>query len=628
MALPAALAFLTPAAFAEEGMWPYDQIPRDELQQKFKFEATPDFFDHLRLSSVRVGGGSGAFVSPQGLILTSRQAVAGCLASLPGGASEAGFYAAEAPSEARCSGLDAEILLRIENVTAKVAAGSKETGARAVAARNQNISRIEKSCAPGHRCVVVKLFSGGRYDLYEYRVYNDLRLVFAPEYDLAFFGKERDSITYLRYGLNVAFLRAWENGKPAATPQFLKVNPAAVHEGDLVIAAANPQPTGRASTAAQLQFDRDRALPLAVSRLESRITKLSVFSSQSDSNKRAAEATLAAFLAQYKIDAGRLIGLRDDRLVTRKTVFEDKIRRAVQASKLGNDAGKVWDDLAAAYKQWTPFERPYQILEASPAPGSNLFRQARREIRKENADASAAAVPEPVEIILLTAYLEELKSLGDKEVPLKNVLGGKSPQEAAESLVKTGTVKQLAEALEDSARRLAKKHDEILGALETSASEKIAQYRFKLFGNADYPDATGTPRVEFGAVKGYTDRAGIAMPFVSTFSGLYFREENSGPYLVPQRWLDLRASLQQTTGLDFVSTCDVGGGDFGAPTVNRAGELAGVLFDGNLESLPGTYLYSDEQARAVHVAASGIAESLRVIYKASALLRELGLPVD
>jgi len=621
---PALVLFALPAV-ADEGMWPFNQFPKDAVREKHKFEVTADFLDRLRLASVRVAGGSGSFVSSNGLLLTSRQAVAECLTQLKQDSRSEPFYASSESTEPRCPGLSAEVLVRIEDVTAKVKSAAKDNApaAQAIALRNAAIAQMEKGCAPHHRCKVVKLFSGGRYDLYEYETFDDLRLVFAPEYDVAFFGKERDSISYLRYGLNIAFLRAYESGKPAATPHFLKINTDSIQDGDLVFAVGNPAPTARSSTAAQLAFERDRALPVLITRLESRIQLLTTFSSQSVANLRMAQPSLAAFLGEYKIAAGKLIGLRDDRLVTRKTTFEGKIRRAVQASKLGAEGGKVWDDLGAAYKNWTPYEKAYQTLEANPAPGSMLFRAARREVRKEAPDAANAPLPQPLEILFLTKYLEELKALGDKQVPLKSVLGSKTPQEAAEAYVKSGNVKELAQALDEPARRLAKKHEEIIGSLEASAAEKIAQYRFKLFGAADYPDATGTPRVEFGEVKGYTDRAGVPMPYASTFSGLYYRENKSDPYLVPKPWLDLKPELSVTVPLDFVSTCDIGGGDFGSPTVNRAGELVGVMFDGNLESLPDVYLYSDEQARAVHVAAGGIAEALEKIYKASALLHEL-----
>jgi len=269
--------------------------------------------------------------------------------------------------------------------------------------------------------------------------------------------------------------------------------------------------------------------------------------------------------------------------------------------------------VATAYKNWAPFERPYQILEGSPAPGSSLFRIARQIVRSEPVDN--VAINEPVEILMLTSYLEELQKLGDKESPLKQILGGKTPKDAAEAFVKTSKLADpaerkkndedgmihLAQLLEGPARKLKKKHDDVIQSLETTAAEKIAQYRFRLFGAAEYPDATSTPRVEFGTGKGY-----------------------AGPYSVPKRWVDGRAALNEVTTLDFVSTCDIGSGDYGSPVVNRAGELVGVTFDGNLESLPDTYLYTGEGARAVHVAALGIVEALEKIYHADPLLKELG----
>jgi hypothetical protein len=408
-----------------------------------------------------------------------------------------------------------------------------------------------------------------------------------------------------------------------------------VKEDELVFAAGNPGPTARSTTAAQLTFYRDTALPLTLNRLMPRIQLLTPLAAKND----AAQAILTSLLSTYKIAAGKLIGLRDDRLVARKTIFEGKIRHTVERDPaLGMAGGKVWDEVATAYKNWAPFERPYQILEGSPAPGSSLFRIARQVVRSEPVDGDVA-MSEPVEILMLKSYLEELQKLGDKESPLKQILGGRTPQQAAEEFVKTSKLANpadrqnnpedgmihLATLLEPAARRLKKKHDETIQSLETTAAEKIAQYRFRLFGAADYPDATSTPRVEFGAVKGYLDRAGVPAPYAATFSGLYYRVNDAGPYSVPKRWVDAKAALNVVTPLDFVSTCDIGSGDYGSPVVNRAGELVGVTFDGNLESLPDTYLYTSEGARAVHVAAQGIAEALEKVYKAVPLLKELGI---
>jgi hypothetical protein len=249
---------------------------------------------------------------------------------------------------------------------------------------------------------------------------------------------------------------------------------------------------------------------------------------------------------------------------------------------------------------------------------------------------------ETLEITFLAQYLEELKNLGEhgyKDIPVKAILGGQTVQAAAEAFVHSSNLRsagqrrragsedgmiKLAELLEPAAQRIRKKHDEIVGTVKASAAAQIAQYRYRLFGDAEYPDATGTPRVEFGTLKGYTDRAGVKEPYAATFSGLFYRQNNQGPYLVPARWLQAKPALNAVGDLDFVSTCDVGGGDAGGPTVNRAGELVGILFDGNLESLPNTYLYTEEQARAVHVSAAGIWQALDKVYKADALVKELG----
>jgi hypothetical protein len=656
-------AWLSPVA-ADEGMWLFNQFPKDAVQEKYNFAVTPEFLDNLRLAAARIPGGSASFVSANGLMLTNQHLIAGCLAKLSATGHDYrkdGFYAATPAGELKCDGLDASVLTAMEDVTAKVKAAAKENApaVQALALRNAATAKIEKECADKAgsekvRCSVVTLFSGGRYDLYQYRIYNDIRLVFAPEAELAQFGHERDAVTYLRYGLDVAFLRAYDAGKPASTPHYFKWSADGVKPGDLIFTAGNPETTSRTITAAELKYLRDSVLPLMVTRLKPAIEQLAAFSAQNDANRKAAEPALSALLNQYKFAAGRLIGLRDDRMVNRKTNFENKIKRAVEANpKLGVSATKVWDDIAMAYRMWQPFEKPYEILEGSPAPGSTLFQIARGLARDGSLDPALAAAPvnDQVETILIARYLEDIKALsdkGDKDAPAKALLNGKTPQQAAEAAVMGTTLKDPAERrklagnmaavkasadplikmallIDEPAKRLRKKHEDMIGSLEASAEEKIAGYRFKLFGADDPPDATGTPRVEFGVVQGYTDRAGTPAPFATSLGGLYYRTNNEGPYQVPPRWVDLKSALNLETPLDFVSTCDIGGGDYGSAAVNRAGDLVGVTFDGNLESMPDTYLYSDEQARAVHVAVQGIVQALDQAYKATALLSELGL---
>ncbi len=651
------LLSLAGSSAADEGMWLFDRFPRDAVNQKYSVDVSPAFLDNLRLASVRIGGATGAFVSPTGLLLTNQHVLSACLLKLSSNARDYltnGFSAGTTAEELRCPDLDAKVLMSIQDITEQVPAAPKKGGTSKTAQqRDAAITRIETECSAhgGQVCEVVNLFSGSRYDLYRYKRYTDIRLVFAPEQQLAFFGRERDSITYLRYGLDVGFARAYEDGKPAATPHFLKWSATPVKEGDLVFASGNPRTTVRETTAAQLTFYRDTALPLELARLATRITALKEFAAKSEENRRLTDPQRILLLEAYKSAAGKLIGLRDDRLVSRKTNFDAKIRRAVEADpKLGTEAGKVWDQVAAAYKNWTPNEKAYQVLEAEPAPGSNLFRIARGLVRGHPV-AAELDTDEALEIIFLTQYLEELKTLaehGQKDIPLKTILAGRTPQAAAEAFVRSSHLAspgqrrrlamneeaiansedgmiRLAQLLEPAADRIRKKHEEIVVAVEATAAAQIAQYRYRLFGDAEYPDATGTPRVEYGVVRSYIDRAGVNEPFAATFSGLYYRRNNQGPYQAPQRWVDAQPLLDVVTQLDFVSTCDIGGGDAGSPTINRAGDLVGVLFDGNLESLPNTYLYTDDQARAVHVAAQGIVEALEKVYRADALLKELGV---
>jgi hypothetical protein len=333
----------------------------------------------------------------------------------------------------------------------------------------------------------------------------------------------------------------------------------------------------------------------------------------------------------------------------------------------------MWDDVAAAYKTWTPFEKPYQILENPAADGSNLFRIARQVVRlseerakpndqrlaayrdstlasTEAAVFAPAPIDEAVEINLLTTYLSEIKALGS-DAPVKAVLGSKTPQQAAEEYVhaskladvaerkrlvesraaveaSTDGMIRLARLLDEPARKLLKKRQETIDVLAANAAERIAQYRFRLFGAADYPDATSTPRVSYGAVKPYRDRTEAAVLSATTFGGLFHLAGDSAPYKLPQRWTAAKPDLDLVAPLDFVSTCDTSMGSSGSPTVNRKGELVGMVFDANLEALPSTFMYTDDVARAVHVSAGGAVEVLRKVYKTPALLKELGVPAQ
>lgn len=676
LALVCALAL--PLA-ADEGMWLFNRFPTDTVKQKYNFEVTARFLENLRLASLRIGGGSGSFVSPDGLIFTNHHVAGDCIAKLGSARHDYmrdGFAAPSPSGELPCPDLEADVLVAMEDVSQAVkdAGAAAARPADAVAKRGAAIAAIEKACREktGNSCSVVKLFAGERYDLYQYRRYTDIRLVFAPEFAIAFFGGDPDNFTYPRYDLDIAFLRAYENGRPAATPHFLKWSPEGVKENDLVFVAGNPGATSRLATQAQFDFYRTVQLPLTLSRLMTRIEALRAYGAESAENKRAARRVLFELANSYKSSAGKLLGLRDDRLMLRKKQFEKRLRRAVeQDRKLGAEAAKVWDDVAAAYRAWTPGEKPYAVLERPAARGSTLFRLARILVRlgEERAKPDGQRLPEfrdsampslalsiespaPVdagtEIAMLAVYLDELKALGEKEAPVKSLLAGRTSQAAAEAMVKGSRLAdpaerkrlaadpaaaagsddplmRLARALDPAARKLRGKYENTIGQLDAGALERIAQYRFKVLGPNEYPDATFTPRVSFGAVKGYRDKTEAPVPYATTFGGMYHRAGAEEPYILPDRWVAARSRLDLVVPFDFVSTCDITGGNSGSPAVNTKGELVGIVFDGNIESLPLTYMYGDERARAVHVASQGIVEALGKVYHAEWLLRQLGV---
>lgn len=673
------LCALALPALADEGMWLFNRFPKDQVQQKYQVAVTDAFLENLRLSSMRIGGGSGSFVSADGLIFTNHHVASDCISKL--GSAEHnymrdGFYAAEQSGEMACPDLEANVLLKIDDVTAAVKDASKDAeGAEAVQKRNAAIAAIEKDCGARTKnsCSVVKLFSGEQYHLYEYKKYTDLRLVFAPEFAMAFFGGDPDNFTYPRYDLDIAFLRAYENGKAASTPHYLKWSAEGVKEGELVFVSGNPGTTSRLATVAQLNFMHGVTLPFGLSRLKTRIAAANEFAAAAPDNARLAERTLFGFNNTFKANAGKLIGLKDERLMLRKQAFEKRLRNAVTNDpKLDADAAKVWDDIAAAYKAWTPYEKPYEVLERPGAQGSTLFRIARQILRlteeraKPNGERlpeyrdsamrslelalySPAPISDELEIAMLAEYLEEVKALGEKEAPVKAILGGRTPKEAAEAFVKASKLKDVAERkrlaadaklaresedgmmrlarlIDEPARKLVKKHQEMIEAVETASAEKIAQYRFKIYGEKEYPDATFTPRVTFGVVKAYRDKTEAPVPYATTFGGMYHRAGPKEPYKLPQRWVDAKGALDLVTPFNFVSTCDITGGNSGSPTVNQKGEVVGIIFDNNIEGLSQVYVYTEEQARAVHVASQGMVEALRKVYKTSRLLREIGVP--
>jgi hypothetical protein len=671
-----AAALLPAPGRADEGMWLFSEFPKDRVRQKYNFEVNDAFLDRLRLSSVKMGA-SASFVSPRGLILTNHHVGLSCVqkVSSPDHNYVAdGFLARSEAGELRCPGTEITVLEKIEDVTEQVAGAAKAPPASAEANRQRKaaMSRIEQACAGGdRRCDVVTLFAGARYHLYRYKRYTDVRLVFTPEFRAGFFGGDPDNFTYPRYCLDINFFRAYEDGHPAQTPEYLRWSRDGAREGELVFVSGHPAGSSRLATLAELEFRRDVFIPAQLARLKSRIAALREYGAKDPEAERVARSTMFSAENSQKRLVGFLAGLRGPRIMRIKEDQETKLRAAVAAdAKVRRDSGKVWDEAAHALRRYTAIHSRYGILETGAATGSELFLIARHLVRlaeenpkpndlrlREYADSarptlerrlySQAPVTASFEIAVLSEYLDALSAtLGENDAAVKTVLGGKTAHDAARAYVSTSRLANveerkrlaaggktlaasedgmilLARRLDPAARRVRKQFEDEVEAALDGAKSKIAQARFTLYGAAEYPDATATLRLSYGVVKGYRDIAGRDVPWSTNFAGAFSRATGQDPFRLPPSWLDARSRLALQMPFNFVATTDTHGGNSGSPTINTRGELVGILFDSNLEKLPNEFVYTEDGARSVHVAGQGILESLRSIYRAEELVGEL-----
>lgn len=672
------LAFLG-YLFADEGMWLFDHFPKDQVAAKYGFQATDEFLHHLERASVRFNnGGSGSFISPSGLLFTNHHVGQDCIEKLSTAEHDYlanGFQTENQAGEKACPDLEVDALLSTADVTTKVnnGIGPKTAPVDANRMRKAAVARIEKDCVSSthNRCDVVTLYSGGEYSLYQYKKYTDVRLVFAPEYRIAQFGGDPDNFTYPRYCLDFSLFRAYENGKPAATPDYLAWSRQGVQDGELTFVSGNPGSTGRLQTFAQLEFSRDYTFPLRLAIWKERIDRLLAFGEQGAENKRIAQDYLDEDRNGYKAVSGFDAGLKDPELMRRKREDEQKLRAAIASDpEKQKKFGDIWDQVTTAYKEYAAIFKPYYLLEATPND-SNLFVIARRvvryaeETRKPNdkrlaayQDAGLASLeremysPAPLypaleELVLTVQFEFMLKELGPNDSTVKAMLQGKTPSQAAHVYISTTKLQdveerkrlahsvdavkassdgmiRLALILDGPSRKYRSQYEDKVEAVVASSASKIAQARFAIYGANEYPDATFTLRITFGPVKGYTNAADRPIPYATRFDGLYQRATGKPPFDLPPSWIQARAALDLNTPYDFVTTNDTHGGNSGSPTVNQKGEIVGILFDGNLEGLANRYLYTEQQARSVHVASNAIVEALRKVYHAEPILRELG----
>jgi hypothetical protein len=676
-----AAAVLLAAAFtwADEGMWTFDNPPLKQIKERYGFTPTQAWLDHVRLSSLRFNdGGSGSFVSPHGLVLTNHHVALGQLQKVSSPQKDYvtdGFYARTPVEELKCPDLEVNQLVSVEDVTRRVQGAVKPgmSDEAALKARKAEIAKIEKESTDktGLRSDVISLYQGSEYWLYRYKKYTDLRLVFAPEQQIAFFGGDPDNFTYPRYDIDFALFRVYENGQPVDSTNYLKWNAKGAADGDLVFVSGNPGSTARLDTLAQIETLRDYSLPLYLQILRRRLEVAKAYSARGPEEARQATGLIFGIENSIKGITGRYEGLLDKNLIAKKQKEETEFRALVASKPEWQAAyGGAWDDIAQAEAKYREMIKPLRFRSVSWARLSALAGAIVRyvaEVKKPDGErlegfhdsqldslrfrlfSPAPIYPqfEETQLAANLAYSREM--LGDDDPFVKAVLGGRAPEEVAKeavagtkladpafrkSLVEGGEAAVeastdpmivLARKADPFGREMIKSYENNVESVETPAGEKIGKARFAAYGKAMYPDATFTLRLSYGAVKGYPMNGTIAPP-ETTLYGLYDRAYSfdlKPPFDLPQRYMEGRSRLDLTTPVDFVSTCDIIGGNSGSPVIDRQGELVGLIFDGNIESLVGDYVYNEENNRAVAVHSAVIIEVLRKLYDAGPLADEL-----
>ncbi len=685
--LPAALGVLLMAAaptFGDEGMWLFSNPPRAQLKAKYQFDPTDDWLEHLRLSSVRFNsGGSGSFVSADGLVMTNHHVGADDLAKLSDEKTNYlrdGFHAKTRDQEIKCKGLELNVLLGIKDVTNEVNSVVKDGMAPgdAFKARQAKIAEIEKASADEAKNVradVVSLYAGGQYHLYTFQKYTDIRLVFAPEKQIAFFGGDPDNFEYPRYDLDVCFFRVYENNQPLKPKHHLKWSADGSKDGELVFVSGHPGRTNRQNTIAELSYLRDTGYPYLLQRLNRLEVLLNAWGGRSERNMQRAEDELFGIQNSRKARIGGLAGLLDPKLFGRKQADEARLRDFIGKSTNTDvrSADTAFGSIEKAEKVRAELIRDLTLLENGAGFNSASFGIARTlaraadELPKSPADRlrefgdarlpslkfqlfSDEPIHEDLETVKMTDGLTFLAtSLGPDHELVKKVLAGKSPRERAFELVNKTKVRdpevrkklfeggkaavdaandpmiELARLVDPASRAARKRFETEVEEPKRQAYSALAKARYAMDGDKVYPDATFTLRLAFGTVKGYTED-GKAVPPFTHFSGLYARSKeqgNVGPFELPKRWVERKDKLDLKTPFNFVCTADIIGGNSGSPVVNKAGEVVGLIFDGNIQSLVLDFIYDEEIARAVSVDSRAIVEALRKVYDADGLVTEL-----
>jgi hypothetical protein len=663
--------------FADEGMWTFDHFPSNAVKQHYGADITSAWLDHVRLSTVRLTNCTASFVSPTGLILTNHHCVESCLAELSSkdkSLIDLGFVAANRSAEQRCPAQLADVLVGADDVTDAVAKAVAGLGdAAANDARKRTLTTLEQSCEQSSlkaktgklRCQAVTLYQGGQYFLYKYKRYDDLRLVFAPEADIAAFGGDPDNFQFPRWSLDFSMLRAYENGKPAATPNFLQINFGGPTPGELVFVAGHPGSTARLQTRAQLEFDRDIPLPITLIRASELRGRFIQFGTTNPADGRIVEAPLNSLQNAIKVRRKELDALNDAALLAGKTESEDKLRAIAHLG--GTDP---WHQIESATIRERALYLRYTFLESGAGFNSALFRDARLLVRgaeerpKRNADrlreftdaslpamqrelyAQVPVYPE-LELLTLSYSLDRMREwLGPDDPVVRRLLSRESPDALAARLIAETKLDdsevrkrlwqggkaavdasldpmiELARSVDADARAVRRQYDDEVEAPTAAAAERIAAARFTAYGTNVYPDATFTLRLNYGTVQGWMENGAPVEPF--TYLGRAFeRATGASPFKIPESWMKVKDRLDMRTPFCISTNNDIVGGNSGSPLIDAEGRIVGLMFDGNIHSIAGHYGFNPANNRAIAVHPAIIREALDKVYGAASLLAEL-----
>ncbi|MEK6280209.1 MAG: S46 family peptidase [Acidobacteriota bacterium] len=671
-----------PVAALDEGMWTFNNVPRTDIKQKYGFEVTDEWLKKVQLASVRFNnGGSGSFVSPNGLVLTNYHIVediVGEVSSSEKDYAKDGFVARTRADELKAPNLELNVLISIEDVTERVngAVKSGMSTAEANAARRAEIGVIESesSAATGLRSDVVTLYQGGQYNLYRYKKYTDVRLVFVPEFQAAFFGGDPDNFNFPRFNIDMALVRVYENDEPVKVDNYFKWSRTGAKEGELVFVTGHPGSTSRLNTVAHLDSLRESSIPLLIRMLESRRGMLKSYMAQGAEETRRAQNELNSIENSLKVYKGQLAGLQDTKLMSRKRAAEQALKDSVEAdARKKQEYGTAWDAIAKGHKDLAAYQRDRRFLDLTAGFNTSLFGYARTLVRlaeeNEKPDEkrlaeytsnrratleanlySTAPIYDDFEKLKLANSLAFLQSeYGPNSDMAKKLLKGKTPEERAAELLEGTKLKdvayrrqlaaagqkgiddskdpiiELARSIDKEARAVRKRYEEEVVAVERANYARVARALFEQQGTSLYPDATFTLRLSYGAVKGYRENGKWVSPF-TTLGGLFERSNkfhHKFPYNLPLRWTEKRTAINPRTPFNFVSTNDIVGGNSGSPTINKKRELVGLIFDGNTQSLVGSFDYDESVNRAISVDVRGMMEILRKVFGANEVADEL-----